>query len=74
MMSAIHAALMYSYRTSNVEVVVSNCVAHVSWTEHAVCQWNGQAHILSVMKAPIVLVVVSRDTNGLFLSCVRHNI
>jgi hypothetical protein len=24
-------------------------VAHVSWTEHAACQWNGQAHVLSVM-------------------------
>jgi hypothetical protein len=32
-MSAIHAALMGSYRTSNVGVMVSNCVAHISWTE-----------------------------------------
>jgi hypothetical protein len=32
-MSAIHAALMGSYRTSNAGVMVSNCTAHVSWTE-----------------------------------------
>ena len=50
-MSAIHAALMGSYRTSNAGVMVSNCAAHVSWTEHVVCQWNGQAHVLSVMNA-----------------------
>ena len=50
-MSAIHAALMGSYRTSNAGVMVSNCAAHVSWTEHAACQWNGQAHVLSVMNA-----------------------
>jgi hypothetical protein len=31
--------------------MVSNCTAHVSWTEHAACQWNGQAHVLSVMNA-----------------------
>jgi hypothetical protein len=30
---------------------VSNCTTHVSWTEHAGCQWNGQAHVLSVMNA-----------------------
>jgi hypothetical protein len=30
---------------------VSNCTTHVSWTEHAACQWNGQAHVLSVMNA-----------------------
>jgi hypothetical protein len=53
MTSAIHAALIGSYRTSNVEVMVSNCATHVSWTEHAACQWNGQAHILSVMKARV---------------------
>jgi hypothetical protein len=52
-MSAIHAALMGSYRTSNAGVMVSNCAAHVSWTEHAVCQWNGQAHVLSVMKVRV---------------------
>jgi hypothetical protein len=50
-MSAIHAALMGSYRTSNAGVMVSNCVAHVSWTKRAACQWNGQAHVLSVMMA-----------------------
>jgi hypothetical protein len=50
-MSAIHAALMDSYRTSNAGVMVSNCAAHVSWTEHVACQWNGQAHVLSVMNA-----------------------
>jgi hypothetical protein len=32
---------------------VSNCAAHVSWTEHAACQWNGQAHVLSVVKAHV---------------------
>jgi hypothetical protein len=52
-MSAIHAALMGSYRTSNAGVMVSKCTAHVSWTEHAACQWNGQAHVLSVMKARV---------------------
>jgi hypothetical protein len=26
-------------------------VAHVSWTEYAACQQNGQAHVLSVMNA-----------------------
>jgi hypothetical protein len=30
---------------------VSNCAAHVSWTGHAACQWNGQADALSVMNA-----------------------
>jgi hypothetical protein len=30
---------------------VSTYAAHVSWTEHAACQWNGPAHVLSVMKA-----------------------
>jgi hypothetical protein len=53
MMFAIHTAFMGSYRTSNAGVMVSNCAAHVSWTEHAACQWNGQAHILSVMKARV---------------------
>jgi hypothetical protein len=24
---------------------------HISWTEHAACQWNGQAHVLSAMNA-----------------------
>jgi hypothetical protein len=52
-MSAIHATLMGSYRTSNAGVMVSNCAAHVSWTEHATCQRNGQAHVLSVMKARV---------------------
>jgi hypothetical protein len=32
-MSAIHVALMGSYRTSNAGVMVSNYTAHVSWTE-----------------------------------------
>jgi hypothetical protein len=32
---------------------VSNCAAHVSWTEHAACQWNGQKHVLSVRKARV---------------------
>jgi hypothetical protein len=36
-MSAIHAALMGSYRMSNAGVMVSNCVDHVSWTDHAAC-------------------------------------
>jgi hypothetical protein len=52
-MSAIHAALMGSYRTSNAGVMVSNYVAHVSWTEHAACQCNGQTHVLSVMKTRV---------------------
>jgi hypothetical protein len=52
-MSVIHAALMGSYRTSNAGVMVSNCAAHVSWDEHAACQWNGQTHVLSVMKARV---------------------
>jgi hypothetical protein len=52
-MSTIHAALMGSYRTSNARVMVSNCATHVSWTKHAACQWNGLAHVLSVMKAPV---------------------
>jgi NAD dependent epimerase/dehydratase family enzyme len=53
LMSAIHAALMGSYRTSNAGVMVSNRATHVSWTEHAAYQWNGQAHVLSVMKARV---------------------
>jgi hypothetical protein len=52
-MSAIHAALTGSYRTSNAGVMVSNCAAHISWTEYAACQWNEQAYVLSVMKAHI---------------------
>jgi hypothetical protein len=50
-MSAIHAALMGSYHTCNAGVMVSNCAARVSWTDHTACQWNGQAHVLSVMNA-----------------------
>jgi hypothetical protein len=30
---------------------VSNCTAHVSWTEHVASQRNGQAHMLSIMNA-----------------------
>jgi hypothetical protein len=26
-------------------------MAHVSWTEHVACQWNGQAHVLTEMNA-----------------------
>jgi hypothetical protein len=26
-------------------------MARVSWTEHATCQWDGQAHVLSAMNA-----------------------
>jgi hypothetical protein len=52
-MSTIHAALMGGYRTSHARVMVSNCATHVSWTEHVACQWNGQAHVLSVMKARV---------------------
>jgi hypothetical protein len=52
-MSAIHVALMGSYRTSNTGVMVSNYTAHASWIEHAACQWNRQAHVLSVMKARV---------------------
>jgi hypothetical protein len=26
-------------------------MARVSWTTYATCQWNGQAHVLSVMNA-----------------------
>jgi hypothetical protein len=52
-MSAIHAALIGSYRTSNAGVMVINCAAHISRTEHAACQWNEQVHILSVMKARV---------------------
>jgi uncharacterized membrane protein len=50
MMTAVHVVLMGSYRTSNTGVMVSNCAAHVSWTEHTACQWNGHAHVLSIMK------------------------
>jgi hypothetical protein len=62
MMSAIHAALMGSYHMSNAGVMVSNCVAHVSWTEHAACQQNGQAHVLSVMN--VVARVAQRRHAG----------
>jgi hypothetical protein len=51
-MTAVHAALIGSNPfPGNVRVMVSNSTAHVSWTEHAACQWNGQAHVLSVMNA-----------------------
>jgi hypothetical protein len=30
---------------------VNNCTARVSWTVNATCQWNGHAHVLSVMNA-----------------------
>jgi hypothetical protein len=53
LMSAIHAALTGSYRTSNAGVMVSNCAAHVSWTKYAACQWNEQAYVLSIMKARV---------------------
>jgi hypothetical protein len=46
-MTAVQATLI----GSNPGVMVSNGTAHVSWTEHAACQWNGQAHVLSVMNA-----------------------
>jgi hypothetical protein len=52
-MTAVHTILIGSYRTSNTRVMVSNYAAHVSWTEHATYQWNGQAHVLSVMKARV---------------------
>jgi hypothetical protein len=51
-MIAVHAALIVSNPSlGNTPVMVSNSIAHVSWTEHATCQWNGQAHVLSVMNA-----------------------
>ena len=50
-MSAVHAALMGSYRMRNAGIMVSNCTTHVSWTEQATCQWNGQARALSIMNA-----------------------
>ena len=40
-MTAVHAALIGS----------NPFLGNVSWTEHAACQWNGQAHVLSVMNA-----------------------
>jgi hypothetical protein len=50
MMTAVHAALIVSNPfLGNVRVMVSNSTAHVSWTEHAPYQGNGQAHVLSVM-------------------------
>jgi hypothetical protein len=49
-MTAVHAALIVSNPfLGNVRVMVSNSTAHVSWTEHAPYQGNGQAHVLSVM-------------------------
>jgi hypothetical protein len=33
--------------------MVINYTAHVSRVDHAACQWNGQAHVLSVMKARV---------------------
>jgi hypothetical protein len=52
---------------------VNNCMAHVSWTAHATCQWNGQTHVLSVMNA--VARVAQRRYVGFRLSwdqeCVR---
>jgi hypothetical protein len=62
MISAIHATLVGSYRTSNAGVMVNNCAAHVSWTEHAACQRNGQAHVLSVMN--VVARVAQRRHAG----------
>jgi hypothetical protein len=51
-MTVVHAALIGSNPfLGNVRVMVSNCTGHVSWTEHAACQWNGQVHVLSVMNA-----------------------
>jgi hypothetical protein len=51
-MTAVHATLIGSNPfLGNVRVIVSNCTAHVSWTEHAACQWNGQAHVLSIINA-----------------------
>jgi hypothetical protein len=35
----------------NVRVMVNNSAARVSWTVHATCQWNGRAHVLSVINA-----------------------
>jgi hypothetical protein len=61
-MFAIHAALMGSYRTSNAGVMVSNCATHVSWTKHAACQRNGQAHMLFVMN--VVAHVAQRHHAG----------
>jgi hypothetical protein len=40
-MTAVHAVLIGS----------NPFLGNVSWTEHAACQWNGQAHVLSVMNA-----------------------
>jgi hypothetical protein len=51
-MTAVHAVLIGCYPfPGNAGVMVSNCMAHVSRTEYAACQRNGQAHVLSVMNA-----------------------
>jgi hypothetical protein len=51
-MTAVHAVLIGRYPfPGNAGVMVSNCTTHVSWTEYATCQRNGQAHVLSVMNA-----------------------
>jgi hypothetical protein len=49
-MTTVHAALIVSNPSlGNALIMVSNSMAHISWTEHATCQWNVQAHVLSVM-------------------------
>jgi hypothetical protein len=51
-MTVVHAVLRGHYPfPGNAGVMVSNCTAHVSWTEYVVCQRNGQAHVLYVMNA-----------------------
>jgi hypothetical protein len=51
-MTAVHAVLIGCYPfPSNAGVMVSKCTTHVSWTEYAACQRNGQEHVLSVMNA-----------------------
>jgi hypothetical protein len=49
-MTVVHAALIVSNPfLGNMRIMVSNNMAHVSWSEHAPYQWNGQAHVLSIM-------------------------
>jgi hypothetical protein len=53
-MTVVHAALIVSNPSlGNAPVMVSNSTTRVSWTEHTTCQWNGQAHVLSVMNVKV---------------------
>jgi hypothetical protein len=54
-MAAVHVVLIGGDRfLGNVRVMMSNSVAHATWTRRAACHWNGQALVLSAINVGAV--------------------